>query len=48
MSAVTCSHLDKSFGDTLVLRDVSLDVGQAELVSLLGFRDAKVFVTVQR
>ncbi len=36
MSEVTCSHLEKSFGDNRVLCDFSVRVEQGELVSLLG------------
>jgi sulfonate transport system ATP-binding protein len=34
--AVVASHVDKSFGDRAVLRDLSLDIVEGEFVALLG------------
>lgn len=40
-SALLClSHIDKAFGDNLVLKDVSLHVCEGEIVSLLGVSGA--------
>lgn len=36
MSIVSLKHIHKSFGDTPVLRDISIDVDKGEVVSIIG------------
>jgi nitrate/nitrite transport system ATP-binding protein len=37
MSILSLSHVSKGFGDTTVLRDISLSVEESEFVAILGF-----------
>ena len=36
MSILTLSHVRKSFGDNPVIRDISLEVNQGDVVAILG------------
>lgn len=36
MSVVTLSHLEKSFGENVVLKDISLSVDKGEVISVIG------------
>ncbi|MGH7084270.1 MAG: ATP-binding cassette domain-containing protein, partial [Acetobacteraceae bacterium] len=36
MARVALCGIEKAFGSAVVLRDVSLEIGEGELVSLLG------------
>ena len=36
MNLLELNHVEKSFGDLSVLKDISLSVGEGEIVSIIG------------